>query len=393
MAHFNLLQIVATRQQKVGVPQELEGIEKMLASFNLPAQAKQWNLDFNFLLLGIGQKLLKAVSESAFLAEMDWLHLQKRFNRFLRKTWEADLLVWFLKSLSAKYFQDPQAVWILDDTPLEKTGKKMKDSKKFYHNGRYYHGYELLTLVFSGEKGIFPLGKALKTSKSPSKIKMSCQLIRQAVSLGFRPRWIVFDAWYTVQKLLDDLMVQGLKFIGPLKKNRVLCFNGRHHHLDYFLKKAGDKTYSSFFVALKDGQPVRLVVFRRRLKSGKIQVEFLLTNDMLSSAKNITRAYLKRWGIETFFRASKQTFSLEDFHNRSLSAIQNHITLSFCAILLVAYLQSLFKSLEKKSFAFVRRVAFFKRIRLVLKAANGLIMMAWQIAPNPFYFKRFGVAS
>jgi len=393
MAHSNLLQIVAARQQKVGVPLELKGLEKMLDSLHLPIQAKQWGLDFNFLLLGIGQKLLKAVSEAAFLAEMEWLHLQKRFNRFLRKTWEADLLVWFLKSLPAKYFQDPQAVWILDDTPLKKTGKKIKDSKKFYHNGRYYHGYELLTLVFFGEKGIFPLGKALKTSKSPSKIKLSCQLIRQAVSLGFRPRWIVFDAWYTAQKLLDDLIAQGLKFIGPLKKNRVLWFNGRRHRLDYFLKKAGDKTYASFFVALKNSQEVRLVVFRRRLKSGKIQVEFLLTNDMVSSAKQIAQAFLKRWAIETFFRASKQTFSLEGFHNRSLSAIQNHITLSLCAALLVAYLRSLFKSLKGKSFAFVRRVAFFKRIRLVLKAANGLMMMAWQTVPNPFYFRRFGVVS
>jgi len=178
-----------------------------------------------------------------------------------------------------------------------------------------------------------------------------------------------------------------------LKKNRVLWFNGRRHHLDYFLKKTADKTYASFFVALKNGQSMRLVVFRRRLKSGRIQVEFLLTNDMDSSAKKIARAYLKRWGIETLFRASKQTFSLENFHNRNLSAIQNHITLSLCAILLVAYLRSLFKSLQGKSFAFVRRVAFFKRIRLTLRAVDGFIMSAWQTVPNPFYFRRFGVVS
>ncbi len=114
---------------------------------------------------------------------------------------------------------------------------------------------------------------------------------------------------------------------------------------------------------------------------------------MVSSAKKIARAYLKRWGIETLFRASKQSFSLENFHNRTLSAIQNHITLSLCAILLVAYLRSLFKPLREMSFAFVRRVAFFKRIRLVLKTSNGLVLMAWQTIPNPLYFKRFGLAS
>lgn len=389
MAHSNLLQVLTARQPK-GVPAELKGIEKMLVSFNLDDQTKQWGLDFRLLVLGIGQKLLKGISEAAFLAEMQWDQFQKRFNSFLRRPWKGDLLTWFLQSLPAGCFQDPEAVWILDDSPLEKTGKKMQGSKKFFHNGRYYHGYELLTLVFSGLKGLFPLGYTLKTSQSPSKIKMACDLVRQAVSLGFSPKWILFDSWYTAQELLENLMAQGLKFIGALKKNRVLWFGGRRHQLDYFLKKAGEKTYASFLVALQSGLEARLVVFRRRLKSGRIQVEFLLTNDLVSSAKKIAQAYLKRWDIETLFRTSKQAFSLKNFHNRSLTAIQNHITLSFCAVVLTSYLKCLFQSLKDKSPAFVRRVAFFKKTVLYL-GEKYFWMKVSVIRPHPLYFKRFGV--
>ena len=104
-------------------------------------------------------------------------------------------------------------------------------------------------------------------------------------------------------------------------------------------------------------------------------------------------AYLKRWGIETFFRAGKQSFALEKFHNRAWTAIVNHIAFSFCAMLLVAYLRSLFESLKERSLAFVRTFAFFKRVWLVLKAVNGLSMTVWQLLPNPLYFNRFGLHS
>jgi hypothetical protein len=391
MAKLNLLQIVAARKGKFSAPQELEGVDQMLVSFGLRDQAKVWGMDFSLLVFGIGQKLLRAVSETAFLAELELSGLQKRFNRFLRKNRGENLLPWLLQHLPKKCLQDPDGVLILDDTPLQKSGKKMPGAKKFFHNGQFFHGYELLTLIFSGEKGLFPLGSSLKTKTSPSKITMACHLIEQALSLGFSPRWIVFDSWYTVKDLLDFIILRGLRFAGPLKKNRVLWFQRRRHHLDYFLKKSQGLTYSAFLISLRKNGPVlRLVVFQRRLKSGKIQTEFLLTNDLTSAPKKIAKVYLKRWGIETLFRAGKQTFSLEKFHNRNIQAIQNHIAFSLCAIVLVAFLKTLFKSLQGKSLAFVRRVVFFKKITITI-GTKWYALKAFLIRPNPLYFKRFGV--
>jgi hypothetical protein len=393
MAKLNLLQIATARKGKFSAPQELEGVEKMLVSFGLCNQAKEWGMDFSLLVFGIGQKLLQAVSETAFLAELELSGLQKRFNRFLRKNGGENLLPWLLQHLPKKCLQDPDGVLILDDTPLQKSGKKMPGAKKFFHNGQFFHGYELLTLIFSGEKGLFPLGSSLKTKTSLSKITMACHLIEQTLSLGFSPRWIVFDSWYTVKKLLDFIILKGLRFVGPLKKNRVLWFQGRRHHLDYFLKKSQGRTYCAFLISLKKNEQVlRLVVFQRRLKSGKIQTEFLLTNDLTSAAKKIAKVYLKRWGIETLFRAGKQTFSLEKFHNRNFQAIQNHIAFSLCAMVLVAFMKTLFKSLRGKSLAFVRRVAFFKKITVTI-GTRWCALKAFAIRPNPLYFKRFGVVA
>jgi hypothetical protein len=224
-------------------------------------------------------------------------------------------------------------------------------------------------------------------------VDLSKHLLEEALNQGLSPDFLVFDAWFTVAELLTFADEKGLSFVGPLKRNRVLFLNGRKTSPKKLLKKLPKPTCSSFEIALSNGRNYRLVIFRRKLSSRKTQVEFLLTNDWCSSAEAIAQAYLRRWSIESFFRASKQSFALEKFHNRSWRTILNHLALSFCAMLLVAYLRSLFESLQGKSLAFVRTYAFFKRIRVVLRATNGFSMTLWQTLPNPLYFKRFGLSS
>lgn len=393
MARSNLFQVVKSRKSQKGVPELLTGVHQLLGSLCPSRTLAAIGLCAEKAVFALGQKIRQAPSEQAYVSQPETESAQRAYNRFLQKASAQELLSLLISRVPKKFFSGSEAIWGLDDTPLKKSGPHMEKAGKFYHNGVFYHGYELPVLVSHTSQGVFPLGFALKGKNCPSKIELSKNLLQAALNRGFSPDFLVFDTWFTVEELLDFADENGLRFVGPLKRNRVLFLNGRKTSPKKLLKKLDDRTYQDFEVTLSNGKAYRLVVFKRRLSSKKIQIEFLLTNDWKSPAKVIAMAYLKRWGIETFFRAGKQSFALEKFHNRAWTAIVNHIAFSFCAMLLVAYLRSLFESLKEKSLAFVRTFAFFKRVRLVLKAVNGLSMTVWQLLPNPLYFNRFGLHS
>lgn len=393
MARSNLFQVIKSRKSHKGVPELLRGVHQLLGSLCPSRTLETIGLSAQQAVFALGQKIRQAPSEQAYVSQPETESAQRAYNRFLQKAPAQELLSLLISRVPRKFFSGPGAIWSLDDTPLRKSGPSMEKAGKFHHNGAFYHGYELPVLVSNSPEGVFPLGFALKGKNCPSKIELSKNLLQAALNHGFFPDFLVFDAWFTVEELLDFADENGLRFVGPLKRNRVIFLNGRKTSPKKLLKRLDDRTYQDFKVTLSNGKTYRLVVFKRRLSSKKTQAEFLLTNDWKSLAKVIAKAYLKRWGIETFFRAGKQSFALEKFHNRAWAAIENHLAFSFCAMLLVAYLRSLFESLKEKSLAFVRTFAFFKRLRLVLRAANGFSMTVWQTLPNPLYFNTFGLHS
>ncbi len=393
MAYSNLFQIVKSRKCQKGLPSLLSGVQQLLASLCPSGNMALMKFPLEQASFALGQKIRSCSSEAAYVSQPEIEASQRAYNRFLQKAPAQDLFSLLISRLPDHLFSGPGTTWILDDTPLKKSGFRMEKAGKFNHNGAFYHGYQLPVLVSRSVQGVFPLGFALKGKTCPSKINLSKTLLEVALNQGFSPDFLVFDTWFTVAELLVFADERDLRFVGSLKRNRVLYINGRKTSPKKLLKKLPKSTHSSFEVTLSNGRTYRLVAFRRRLSSRKTRIEFLLTNDWVSSDEAIAQVYLRRWGIETFFREAKQSFALEKFHNRSWKTIQNHLAFSLCAMLLVAYLRSLFESLRKKSLAFVRTFAFFKRVRLVLKATNGFSLTVWQTLPNPLYFKRFGLHS
>lgn len=392
MAKISVLKSIRISKQEIPIPQEMNGVSKMLEAMGFKDKLTAMGMDFNLVLLGIGQKLCKATSEISFLAGNGLSSLQRLFNRFLHKTRADIVFSTLLKTLPKKIFSDPCGILILDDSPLPKSGKKMQGAKKFYHNGSFFHGYEMPAIVYSGVAGHFPIAFSLKTKNSASKLALSVEMFKKALEiLPVLPRWVIFDSWFTVKPLLKALLALGLLFIGPVKRNRKFIYHGRVYHAEDFIRLAKGARYSSFVVSCDWHPMLRLIVFRRKLSSKKVRYEILLTNDLASSVRKIARAYLRRWNIETTFRAFKQSFALNHFHNRKLSAILNHIALAFCALLIVAYLKSLFPSLRSKSLAWIQAFVFFARKLCRTFLPSGLFVETTLICPNYRYFKRFGM--
>jgi len=100
-------------------------------------------------------------------------------------------------------------------------------------------------------------------------------------------------------------------------------------------------------------------------------------------------SFLARWGLSSFFRTFKQSFALIHFHNHNLAAIPNHIAFAFCVLLLVAYLKSLFRSLQTRSLAWVRTFVFFAHKRCRSMLPSGLWVETGLICPSYRYFKYF----
>ena len=148
----------------------------------------------SIIFFGKWKKLRKTASKASFLNLWGFDSFPRRYNRLLNQLQTEIVFSTLLNSLPLRIFSDPKGVMISDDSPLPKSGKKMQAAKKLYHNGSFFHGYELPALDYSGAAGNFPLALALKTKSSSSKLALSMQMIEKSLQILPPPRGVLFDS-------------------------------------------------------------------------------------------------------------------------------------------------------------------------------------------------------
>jgi len=319
--------------------------------------------------------------------------IQKKINNFLncqRFDFKA-----FFNSATGQVFQQPafgikpEDIFIIDDTPVVKTGKSMQHSGKLYDatKATYYHGYELVGLAIARARGKFFLNFAFKPPKrgkrkkkrgrkrkgykprpKPTKLTVALSLVQAAVAHGVRAKYIVFDSWYFALSFLKELSGLELVFVAPVKKNRLFLYAGKTRKAEYFVKlaKSSHRPLRRFRVMLPDYGQVSLAVVKRRLSNGKKRYEVLVSNDLTLSAHRMKQIYLRRWDIETLFRDAKQNFDLGGFHNRHLHAIVAHIVFSLLSMLLLQLFQSLHQLTQSMTLGKIKRHLI--RVKVMVQA-------------------------
>lgn len=185
MARSNLFQVVKSRKSQKGVPELLTGVHQLLGSLCPSRTLAAIGLCAEKAVFALGQKIRQAPSEQAYVSQPETESAQRAYNRFLQKASAQELLSLLISRVPKKFFSGSEAIWGLDDTPLKKSGPHMEKAGKFYHNGVFYHGYELPVLVSHTSQGVFPLGFALKGKNCPSKIELSKNLLQAALNRGF----------------------------------------------------------------------------------------------------------------------------------------------------------------------------------------------------------------
>jgi len=291
-------------------------------------------------------------------ASIDWRNLAYSLNmQLIRK----------VQNNSDLSNSNPRCL-IVDDTDLQKTGRKIELISKIYSHVThtvnlgfkglfmgYHDGKSFFSLDFSlhGEKGKNlnkPYGltpsqskkrfskKRHKSSKGNervndyflSKIESMINMMRLAIAKGIRFDYVLTDSWFTCFELINFIVTRriGCHFIGMIKmgKTRYVSSGKKltaKEIVDFLRRKKMIKRskllgyyYAVAIVDLK-GIQVKLY-FCKASKKGN-------WNGMVTTNTELTfeqayRIYSTRWSIEVFFKESKQHLGLGKCQSQDFDA-------------------------------------------------------------------------
>lgn len=230
---------------------------------------------------------------------------------------------------------------IIDDTVWQRFGKKLEGVSIVWDStiGKRVLGINVILLIWTDGKWRIPIGLRIWRKGGKSKVKLAEELLWETHRRGVTPMYVLFDAWYSAESLLNLLEHFGWLYTTRVKKNRL--FNGVRVEQTFrhtYGKKSGKlKRINHEVLIVKDG------------------TRFLLTNNLSLTSAQVKKIYQVRQQIEEVFRLLKQEFGWGKCRANSLQAQKAHLHLGLYAFCLTqtkaikenqtiyAYKQNLFR--------------------------------------------------
>ena len=342
------------------------------------------------LMVMLPLMLLKSV-HALYQSEFKKVTIMKKDTLYRLKNnekmpWRALLLV------IAKQFQrlvnpmnevDDKSAFILDDTTIAKTGRRIEKISMVYDHvaGRTGSklGFKNLTLGLYDGKIFKPVDftlqaeKALKkarhrkeqykkSDRAPksagakrirechvSKITNGLDMLKRAVKQGFRAKYVLVDSWFSSQQFIQTVRGLGKQpmhlICGVRKDGRKYLYKENSldaHQLHKILKNEGQekrcrKRNTRYYEVIVDYEGIGLVkLYFCRFPYQKKWRLFLSTDTSLSLL-SMLEIYSVRWSIEVFFKETKQHLKLEKCQSRDFDAQIAHITTCYILYTLLAY--------------------------------------------------------
>lgn len=296
---------------------------------------------------------------------------QVTLSRFMnddRYDW-TDLLAHTVQALSSypAFVPKSSGYLVIDDTILDKSGKKMDKVKKLKDpsTNRYVIGYNLVNLIYAEPGRYYPIGFEYRVFEDgePTKPELAAGLIRKAIRQGFR-QMVIFDSAYFCKEITTLLDKTGLPWVGKCKSNRVFYYNGKEMSASEIArslprkmfrrhKKYRDIRYASVRAILPGHGPVRLVVcenFREdEPENESVEVKYIVSSSPELKGSKIIGIYKMRWKVECYHRSAKQTLGLKKYHGRKYRGLVAHTTMVCIAYILVELLKVLLPSLSDET--------------------------------------------
>jgi putative transposase len=246
---------------------------------------------------------------------------------------------------------------LIDDTTWMRCGKKLEAVSYVWDStiGKKILGMNIILLIWTDGRRRIPIGLRIWQKGGKSKVKLAEELLWEARRRGVTPMYVLFDAWYSAESLLNLLAQFGWFYCTRVKKNRL--FNGvridqtfRHH---YGRKQGKLKRINHEILVVKNG------------------TRFLLTNNLLLTSAQVKKIYPIRQQIEEVFRLLKQEFGWGKCQANSVQAQKAHLHLGLYAFCLTqtkaieekqtiyAYKQNLFREQIPTQSQFLQRFSDF----------------------------------
>jgi hypothetical protein len=338
-----------------GVPSRLRHVlSRFRRYFTRPQYANFCRVMMGLIVAGEGEHDVKSINE-LFVERKD----QSSLNRFFTDPgWDVERVIEEGKTLLLSECRTSGRVEykIIDDTVCRKYGAR---AEMVCYNHSSTMGtilsHDYVTSLYVNGGAAVPDGLKLygneerckeKRVEFKTKVKLVCEMIDEHIPCAKRTIWL-WDSWYTMRDVVARCRAHGYDWIGEIKSNRVVFYDGKKYHLSELLERLrSDGMFSDVFIDGENYQTCRVRVCTKKL--GVVTIVFnvkadtddmhILCTEMRCSTEKIVEHALKRHHIEEFHKGAKH-LGLGEYRFRESEAALTHAHLVSLAYTLLDVLR------------------------------------------------------
>jgi len=154
-----------------------------------------------------------------------------------------------------------------------------------------------------------------------TKIDLALEIVKEVISSGLKPEYIVFDCWYNSRRFTKALRGLGLVWVSVLKSNAKVRQRRKLRRVSRLGSRLKEER-KGLRVYLPRYGKMKLVVVRNGDKK-----EYLVTNVLKNSPERVILRKRSCWDAEESFREAKQLAGLGACQSRVPQAIERHVAL------------------------------------------------------------------
>jgi len=316
---------------------------------------------------------------------VDGAFTHDKVTRFLRFDDFSSKSLWHYVKKPVRRQEGVGGVLIVDDSIEEKPYTDENEVNCWHYShakGSVLKGINILSCMIRYDDFSVPVGyevikkditycdiktRQTRRKSSVTKNQLFQNLIAQAITNKVMFDYVLADNWFCSKANMVHIHKDLQKsFVIGIKSNRTLALsendakNGRYQQVRA-LELEEDVAHTVWLRGLDF--PVRLLKKVFKNENGSTGFLYLVSNDMLSSAKRLYEVYQKRWRIEEYHKSIKQNASLTKSPTRTAKTQCNHI---YAAIIAYCKLEMLKVKTHLNHFAI--------KYKLILRANQ----IAWQ---------------
>ena len=278
---------------------------------------------------------------------------QSCLNRWLTEVaWDVTTLndrrlAWLQQAPQTRY--SARGVIAIDNTLVDHTGKLIEDVGWFWDHADERHVIAhdyLISNYVCPSKAHYPIEwrrfkkrDACAAQEFKDQTALCIELIDDVLKREI-PGDFTFDSYFTSAKVLNHIQSTQRGYVGDLKLNRKVVYEGREQKLQDVARqiswqakkpvRVGNRRYWYFSKQMRIPEvkhPVRIVLFWKERSDAEAS-KALVSNRLMWEVIRLVLVYRHRWtGTETFHRDGKQQLGLGDCQVRSGEGQTRHVYL------------------------------------------------------------------